>query len=469
MYQSFPVNITGPTYKSRSRPLASQVTRNLYQQVDAGGKENYTLMPFPGLLPVSNVTGIDRGLTMMKGKRYRVSGTALYRVDGVNNVKLGSIPGSERCIFANDGLNLFINTHGKVYWYDGEKVVLVNDADIQNVLSIDFINNQFLFTSKDLTTVSAVGDGSTASGLDAIGAETNPDELVRDFVFHQRIFRCSKKTIEQWYNSGVGQPPIEILDGQIIEVGLGARFSIAKDADHFYFVGHDRHIYKANTAGSKDITSPGIITALEEMPTIDDAIGYCLKIQRQRFYIITFPSGNKTLAVNTDLEENGWFELSYGLDGGVFNATSACYCEGINYLADSTNGNLYKLDLDCYEYDSTAIQRRRVTSSINAVLFGKQHRGKKVRMSSMRFVIETGTGLIQGNENPRIQVESSIDGGKSWAHETWLEIGRLGITSQEVQWDSMKVFGDMMVRLTFTEPCPIFLYSASIDLRLVAK
>lgn len=51
------------------------------------------------------------------------------------------------------------------------------------------------------------------SGLDAIGAESSPDKLVRDYVFNQTDYRFGVRTLEPWYNSGVGSPPIDRIDG----------------------------------------------------------------------------------------------------------------------------------------------------------------------------------------------------------------------------------------------------------------
>lgn len=469
MFQSFPVNITGPSYQSRSRPLASQETRNFYQEVNEGGKESYTLMPFPGLVSVGSAGQRDRGMHIMSGEIFRVIDNALYVFQSNAHRFIGFVPGTERCIFADDGTNLFFCSNKKVFWYNGVSVTEVSDPDIIGVISVDILNNQIIYTSENYTGVAEVGDGSSVNGLDIIGAEANPDKLVRDYVFQERLLRFGERTTERWYNSGVGQPPIARLEGQIVEIGLAAKHSVSHNKESFFFLGTDRHIYQGNSAAVNDVTSGGIINLLESFDRVDDAVGYCFSVQNQNFYLITFPTAKKTFVVNDKLGTNGWFELSYGMNGEGFNCESLVFLNGVNYLADTSNGHLYKLDVNTYDFNGTPIKRRRVTGSVNGSLFGPQHKAKRLQMSAMDFVIETGTGLMQGNENPRMQIETSLDGGKSWRHETWLEIGRLGQTNKRVRWNSMKSFHDMIVRITFTEPCPIFIYAATIDLRLAGR
>tara|TARA_Y100000310_G_scaffold342527_1_gene446162 strand:- start:9908 stop:11299 length:1392 start_codon:yes stop_codon:yes gene_type:complete len=463
MFKNIPLNITGPSYQSRSRPLASQVTRNFFQQVNETGKSQYSLMPFPGLVIQDRAYGKDRGMYKRKDTTYRVSGNKLYRITNGVHEGLALMPGTGRCIFADDGLNLFINTDYQVYWWDGVSLQQVTDPDIKDVLSIDILNNQFIFTDKKFTTISEVGDGTSANGLDKIGAESNPDELVRDYVFQQVIYRFGSQTCEPWYNTGTGRPPIARLEGQIIEVGLGAKFSIDHNKDFMYFLGHDRRVYRANSSGAQAISSKGIITAIEKVGDISEAIGYCLTFQDQDFYLLTV--GTNTFVNNQELGKDGWFEL--GDTSSPFPCTSLVYDSGKNYLADSSNGNLYTLDINTFTYGDKPIMRERVTDTISAKALGAD--GKRLQMSRMLFDIEQGTGLIEGNEDPRMRIETSQDGGKSWTHETWLPLGRQGQGRHLVEWHSTKTFYGMVVRVTFNEPCPIFLYGASIDVRVAGR
>jgi hypothetical protein len=472
-FVTVPVNITGPSYQSRSKPLSSQQTVNWYQQFNEGGKESYVLMPFPGLETKGNAAGKDRGFHRMAEILYQVKGTSLYEIDKLGNHTLrGTIPGTKRCIMADDGINMFIVVPNEKVWQyttDTNSVSEVTNVNITKALSVDFFNNQFIYTFADFSTVSDVGNGAQATGLNRIGEETLPDAMVRDFVFDEVIYRCGVRSIVGWYNSGVGSPPIDKLQGRIFNVGLSAPYSIAKTDEAFYWLGDDNAIYRAQAGTKERISSDAISNAISKFNSIDDAIGFTYTFEGQNFYTITFPSENQTFTVSESLGENGWFELSSGLQGGKWQGSSVINAYSKNYVADADNGNVYLLDLDTYENNGESIKRTRVTSNIDARLVGGAL-GDAVTMSSVIISMETGVGLIVGQgDNPRIIVEASYDGGRTWAAGAWPKVGRLGEFVLKVKWDNMKTFYDCMLRISSTDPVNYSVFSANIDLKLAGR
>ena len=474
-FNTVPFNMTGASYQSRSKPLSSQQTKNWYQQANSQGKDEFVLMPFPGLKLLGNAAGADRGLHRMAEVLFQVKGTTLYSIDklGVHTSK-GTIPGISRCIMADDGINLFIvsSDETKVYQFDGSTITEVTDPEITGAKSVDFINNQFLYTKDRFTTVSDVGNGASASGLNIIGAETDPDDLVRDFVFDQTIWRMGVRSSEGWYNSGVGAPPIDRIEGQIFSIGLGAINSIAKNDEAFYWLGDDNAIYRATGGTSQRISTDAISNFIEGLDKFDDAIGGTFTLQGQNFYWITFPSGNKTFAISESLGENGWFELSSGVGVGEqsakYQGSSIISAYGKNIVADVSNGNIYELDLNTFTNSGDVLHRTRVSNSINGDLLGAK--GKRVQMSRLELIMETGVGVIDGQgDNPRIMIEASYDGGRTFSAGTWARVGRLGEFVLQVEWFSMRSFYDLIIRISTSDPVNYSIYSATIDLRTAGK
>jgi len=471
-FQTVPINITGPSYQSRSRPLSSQQTKNWYQQFSDSGKEKYVLLPFPGLRTSGNAAGLDRGFHRMAEILYQVKGNSFYQVEANGAHKLrGVIPGVKRCIMADDGINIFIVSPNQQVWKyssDTKLITEVTNTNIRGAQSVDFINNQFLYTFPEWTVVSNVGDGSEASGLNIIAEETQPDAMVRDFVFDEVIYRCGVRSIVGWYNSGVGSPPIEKLQGRIFNVGLAALYSIARTDEAFYWLGDDNAVYVSQAGSKQRISTDAISDTIKGFNVTSDAIGYTYTFQGQNFYTITFPSANKTFTVNESLGQNGWFELSSGTENGKWQASSVVNVYGQNFAADETNGNIYTLDLDTFTNNGEILQRTRVTASVNGDLAGAK--GKRVQMSRLELIMETGVGLLTGQgDNPRIMIEASYDGGRSWTHGAWAKTGRLGEFVLKVEWFSLRSFMDMMVRVSTTDAVNYSIYSATIDLRLAGK
>ena len=471
-YTTVEVNITGPSYKSRSKPLSSQQTKNWYQQFNDGGKDKYVLMPFPGLKLLGHADGLDRGLARMAEIAYQVKGSTLYEINrfGVHTSR-GIIPGGGRCIFANDGINLFIVTDLKVYQYstDSLSVTEVTNANITGAKSVDFINNQFLYTKDRFTTVSDVGNGAEASGLNIIGEETLPDDLVRDFVFEEVIYRCGVRSIVGWFNSGVGSPPIEKLQGRIFNVGLAAINSIAETDEAFYWLGDDFAIYRASGGNKERVSTDAISNELQTYSRVDDALGYTFTFEGQNFYAISFPSGNRTFVLSESLGVNGWFEISSGIEDGVYQGTSFIDAYNKILVADKTNGNVYELDLDTYQNNGEILQRTRVTQTVDATLIGGSKKDR-IGMSCLTIEMATGTGVVLGQgDNPRIMVEYSDDGGRTFSSGAWARTGRLGEFVLLVEFDNLGTFYSRIFRISTSDPVNYSVYSASIDLRFAGK
>jgi len=424
-FTTVPVQVAGPSYQSRSRPLSSQLTMNMYHQTSALGKDQLVLHSFPGQSLLSAVSGADRGAHIMKEVLFHVVGGILYEINSAYvQTNRGAVSGAGRCIMADDGINLVIVSDiVQVYNSSTQTMTTVTDADIVGAISVAFLNNQFLYTKPDLTTVSTVGDPLTANGLDAVGAESSPDDLVRDFVYDQTIYRFGKRTCELWYNTGVGRPPIDRIEGQAFTVGLAAIHSIANTDNAIYWLGDDRAIYRTVGDAKERISDDGISNHLESFNTIDDAIGYTFTLQGQDFYLITFPTENKTFLVNESLGKNGWVNLSSGVSEDAYSGTSFANAYGKNLVFN--NGSLLELKLDEYTQDSDTLIRERILASINSDILGVK--GRAIKFSRLELIMEQGIGLITGQgEDPKIIVEYSIDGGRSFASGGFVSVGRAG-------------------------------------------
>jgi hypothetical protein len=474
-FTTVPFNFIGGTYQSRSRPLSTQRTINMYQQVDEKGKSPFALHSFPGQKLISQVDGeLDRGMHRMNEVQYRVVDKSLYEVSptGIHTNK-GGIVGSGRCIFADDGENLAIISDA-VYIYNSFTGVLSENTNgnLQGVLSVDIINNQFIYTTENLSFMAQPGQPFNVSGLDAIGAESSPDKLVRDYVFNQTVYRCGQRTIEPWYNSGVGSPPIDRIEGQEISVGIGAIHSMANTDRALYWLGDDKAIYRVAGGINERVSDDGISNTIENMTTIDDAFGYTFTLQGQDFYLITFPSENRTFVINERLGANGWFELSSGVKKEGFDTaySGTSLLQVYNKLIVANGGKLLELRLDEYTQDTDTASRQRSGLPITRDLIPSRTRGRRIKISRIEFIMETGVGLISGQGVlPRMRLELSFDGGRSWPHSQWVDVGRMGQNTLKAEADLIVSGDEITPRITMTDPVPLSIYSANVDIKAVAR
>lgn len=468
-FSTVPIQISGGTYQSRSRPLSTQRTINFYPQISEQGKEQFVLHSFPGQTLISSVDdGLERGQHVMNEVQYRIVSDRFYRVDKAgNHLQLGTVTGGDRCIMADDGDNLVIVSDKIYVWTDSTATFQENtNANLKGVLSVTIINNQFIYTTAELSFMAEPGDPFDVSGLNGVGAESNPDKLVRDYAFNQTIYRFGQRTTEPWYNSGVGTPPIERIEGQQISVGLIAVHSVANTDRAVYWLGDDKCIYRISGGISERVSDDGLSNTIERMTTISDAFSYAFTLQGDDFYLITFPSESRTFVINESLGKSGWFELSSGTQGASYSGTSLV--EVYSELRVCNKGKLLKLDLDNYTQDSDTMLRQRVTRSFSGQDLGLK--GNQMLMSRLEFIMETGVGLITGQGVlPRMRVETSIDGGRSFAHSAWVELGRTGQNTLRAELYNMMQGTDFVFRLSISDPVAVSIYGGAIDVRLMGR
>jgi len=282
------------------------------------------------------------------------------------------------------------------------------------------------------------------------------------------VYLLGERTVQLIYNSGVGSPPFDNVEGSLISVGCSAIHSVVNTKDFIYWLGSDRSIYRARGGAEERISSTAIANAVEGYAKVDDAFAYTFVFQGKEFYAIDFPDAGQTWCLNEELGTDGWFELSAGTEGGDYNIASLVNVFGKNLIGDKSTGDLYELDINRFDNNGAVYQRRRVLASISGENIG--HRGKRVEMSRFELIMETGVGLITGQgEDPKIMLEYSIDGGKSWREGDWLRIGRLGETDLLVEWWQMMSFYDLMIRITTSDGVDYSIYSGAIDIRLAGR
>lgn len=468
-FQTFPINITGPSYQSRSRPLSSQETKNFYHAVVEAGKDQYVLHSFPGLKLEGTATGgADRGMRAMAGVGFRVVGNTLYEFNAAGtHFNKGTIPGSNRCILSDDGFNLIIVSDSGVFQYDGTSVTTVTDSNIVGSTAVTYLNSQMIYTNPPLFVVADPDIPNQASGLNAASADSAAGVLVHSYAFQQTLYNLTTTANEPWWNSGTGKPPFDRIDNQIMEVGCAAVRSVAHTDEFLYWLGDDLAIYQASGGTKRRVSTPAISNAISKFNDISDAISFTVTFENMNFYVLSFINDDQTWILNEGLGTNGWDDISSGTQGGVYQGTSLINVYDKNYVADINNGNLYTLDIDTYQNNGEIIQRRRVTSSVNGKLLGAP--GKEVEIDRFQVIMEKGVGLITGQgEDPQIMIDISFDGGKSWNEQGFADTGRLGETQILVELfpQGRRVFHDAIFRLTTSDGVPYEIFSAAVDLRL---
>lgn len=459
--KTVPVIFVGSDNQSRSRYWGSESTINFYTDYQRSGRTESALLPWPGEKAFSaSGTGTSRGMVCHNGLVYLVENEELVEISSTGTrTSRGAIRGSGRCSFASDGTNLVIRTGAEAYLYN-TTLSTITDPDLENAQTVAYLNNQFIYQGTGgRFGVSDAGAPASIDGLNYATAETTGDSLVQVYSFKERIYLGGSESIEMWYNSGVGSPPFDRVQQSSINLGVASPFSMANSYDYLYFVGSDKLVYRMSAYQPELITPSSIAKELRQSEVFD-AQGYVVKLDGQTFYIVQLPTSNKTFAVS---EHTGdWIRLATGVSAGRHLINGYCYAFGKHLVSDYRNGNVYEWDFDTHESNSTTLIRQRDSAPINGMALGVP--GSRLVMNRFELIMETGVGN-HSIPNPKVMVSGSVDGGRSWFNEDWIELGREGESVKRIEWYDVRTFYDLIVRVRISDPAFVAIHGANIDLK----
>lgn len=440
---------------TRYPQLSSQILQNMFLETHPEPGMPPVALSFPGKKLFSIGSGADRGMHLVSETLYKVSGTSLEKIaSSGTRTALATIPGSGRVSFADDGSNIYAVTGGSIYRWDGSSISTVTQGSVSNPQSIDYINKQFIISGDNgLFATSDAGDGTTYNALNFAEAESKPDDLLRIFVFKQLVYLIGKKSIEVWYNSGVGNPPFDRQDTSLIDIGSVARFSVSASKQFMYWIGDDNQVYQAVGASARVISDYATHQAISKMAVVSDAFGQVLTLDGHVFYVITFPTENKTFFYDEALSY--WGALSYGMFGGRDISNGYIFAYRKNLVSDYRNGNLYELDSATFTDNGDSVMRKRVTLPIDG-------NGRDVVLKDLILHCEKGVGIATGQgSDPTVMVELSRDRGKTWESLDWRSLGEMGDYTKEVRWKALGRAKSFTFAIKYTDPTAFNLYRMS--------
>ena len=459
-----PIEVSGPTGGHRSVQFGSALTQNMYIDL---AESRTGVFDLPGLKAFGTCVGNDRGSHVMGTQLFKLCGSTLYSVgqSGSFDVAAAGVSGNGRAVFADDGLTLYFVTNRTLYRFDLSTLSVVAQTVVNNVHSIAYINRQFIIAgSEGIFATSDVGDGSEYNALNFAEAETNPDPLVRPYVFNQLVYMLGSKGTELWYNSGVGNPPFDRQDTALVNVGLAGRHAIVNTDQYLYWLGDDKKVYqcvgasaRSISTGSADFPVDGVSHKIERYSQVSDCVASTFLFEGQDFVLFSFPAAGKRLLYSETF--NYWVEI----DGPHLQVVRAY---GKYYVSDASNGNLYEMDADTYTDNGAARIRVRTLPTISGSLIGAPN--QRILVKRLRLNMQVGVGLTTGQGvDPVVMCQFSPDGGHTWQAERHVSIGAQGNYMIPVDfWDFCSGY-DIRVRISCSDPVFLGIFNGEVDIEAV--
>jgi len=451
------------------RPLASQSAQvrspailadrlvNMYAEVSpssVGGSPRGMLglygTPGLSLFATSGANGPTRAVFTMGGYAYMVVGSAVYRVStgGTATVCTGTVSGSGPVFGAENGTQLVIVIPPLAWVASGTSVAQITDPDFPGASSVTYMDGYMVFTEPDSGRffISDINDATQYDALDFASAEGAPDPLVRAFNDHRELWLFGVESTEIWANTGAADFPFQRVDGAFIERGCAAANSVAKADNTVYWLGDDRIVYMANGYVPQRVSTYGIENEIRQFSTISDAIGWSYAQAGHTYYVIKFPTANRTFVY--DVSTTLWHERQSGpLIDNAWRINSGVEFAGKIVCADNQSGNLYWLDLDTYTEAGDAIRSVMQTPPV----FGDMN--ERITIPAFEIVIEAGVGELSGQGvDPQIALTWSDDNGATWFPEKWRSMGARGQRQTRLEWKRLGSTRYRIFRAVITDP-----------------
>lgn len=297
-----------------------------------------------------------------------------------------------------------------------------------------------------------------------IAAKTGfPDKISTVIVMHREIWLIgAMKTSEIWYDAGGALFPFAIIPGVFLEQGCLAPYSVAKYDLGVFFLGIDAAgvatVYQGAGYKNTPISTYAIAQEFSKYATLSDAIGFVYKQQDHAFYVLTFPTANKTWVY--DITQGWWHERTWtDADGGEnrIRANWISQAYGKIVCGDWETGALYQLDLTNYTDNGSAIVRRKGFSHL-------VNDGKKVTYD--RFAADMQCGDASNAiavDDTNVFLRWSDDRGKTYGTPVPQTLGATGAYLVQPQWRQLGLARDRVFELFWSVPADTALQGGYID------
>lgn len=469
----------GGAYETRSKYQDAQRCINWYPEVDPtpGAASVMSLLPVQGkqLYRETGIVGPVRGAYASPSDPttgYFVIGPTLIRVvDGpvIAQTTLGTLDTSVGPVDMRDNGTTLVIVDGP-FGYTVNLVsgafAKINDPAFYGSTLAAFLDGYLIFNKPNTDEFYLSGlDTVTFDALDFGVKEAWPDKLLACWAEHRELWLLGQYTTEVWYNNGVpGGLPFTRLQGAFMQHGCAAPFSVARMGETFAWVGTDERgasaIWRANGYQPDKISTSALDSELATYVTVEDAIAFTYRSAGHEFYVVTFPTADKTWCF--DVVTGMWHQrASMDTQGNLHRDRANCFVNLNDKLivGDYQNGNLYTLENDVYT-DAGGATLPRIRRCPHIISNRNQ-----VAHHSLQIVFEPGVGLQVGQgKNPIASLRWSSDGGSTWSSEHFTSIGPAGHYKARAMWRRLGVARDRIYEVRVTDPVFAAIISAQLEL-----
>jgi hypothetical protein len=272
---------------------------------------------------------------------------------------------------------------------------------------------------------------------------------------------------ETWWNSGNAAFPFEPIPNALSRQGSAATHGAVLVGDAPYWVskspeGMGPVLRVRGGYAPERISTHWVERRIQGLTTISDAYAFSYEEMGHRFYVLTFPNADVTLAFDEAVPPAvAWSEWTHhNTYTGMPEAhLGRChmYAHGAHLVGSRRDGTLYEQSLEAHDDAGEAIVAERSFR-------GPRNDAKRVFLGEARLDAQVGVGLTSGQGvAPQVMLSKSRDGGHTWGPELWRPLGELGAYGTRVRWSRMGHADDPAWRLRYSDPTVTGLNDFHVD------
>ena len=341
-------------------------------------------------------------------------------------------------------------------------------------------------------------DGFYWDPLQFASKEAYTDDLQAVYVDNGNLVLFGTISQEYWQNTGSFPFPFQRIAGSPTDIGLAARWSVARCAGEMFYLGHTRRggisVVRIQNYQPVIVSTPDLDYLFSQYQNIGDAIAFGYRQNGHEFYQISFQKEGKTWLF--DATTDAWSELVSGRQTRHYANFGAQYLNQIA-VTDYRNGNIYILDPQTYTDNGELIARELITPHLFAdTSFNKLHvyrlrldmqqgvgviggdageiyintqNSEIIESQSGNLLITEESGLSQRSIQPQIMLQVSRDGGYTYGREMWTSFGAIGQYLRRAEWRRLGVSRSFVFKFRVTDPVKVVIISAAAYATMAAK
>lgn len=338
------------------------------------------------------------------------------------------------------------------------------------VIGVEIVLSGKNYMSGDLLSASNADLGGTGSGfqwevltpatafdpLDIAAKSGSADYIVAIATRHKELLLIGELTTENWIGTGAADFYFQLQQGAYIDHGCAAPYSVVSSDVLTCWIMKDKQgsgtIVQSVGYELKEISTPGIVAEIKAYADLSDATGTFFQMADHLFYVLSFPTANKTWFY--DISSGIWGEWSWlNTDDGSNNRARIAYAFFAfdkNYISDWETGKIWKLDLSVYTDNDVPIIRMRTFTHLVGNDF------ERITYKSFDADIECGNSPqideSLGEQLPMIDLSWSDDRGKTFGNPVSQSLGNQGEYLTTVSWNRLGYARDRVFKLQWSAP-----------------